>query len=80
MLGSDKRKRRTGCAVSGSVDGVYQPFASTPLLVGHNEYLLGTWRTRKEAQIFKIKIVGSRDSVKVENIHSGSFSAWTAQS
>jgi hypothetical protein len=61
MLGSDKQKRDAGCAVSGSIDGVYRTPTSTPLLVGDNEYLLSTQRTTKEVPMLKIKIAGSKD-------------------
>jgi hypothetical protein len=80
LLGSDKRKRSIGYAVSRSVDSVYQPSASTPLLVCDNESLSSNRRTVKEAQMLKIKIAVLKTRVKVGYIHSVSFSAQRVRS
>jgi ribosomal protein L25 (general stress protein Ctc) len=79
MPDSDKEKRSVERAAGRSVDGVYQPSASTSLFVRDGKSLLSTRRTRKEAQMLKIKIAGSKGQVKVRNVHSGSFSAQSAR-
>jgi hypothetical protein len=72
--------RGIGYAVGRSVDSVYQPTASNPLLIRDNEPLLSTQSTANEAYILNIKMVGSKGWIKVGNIHSGSFSVQRARS